>query len=33
VRDFYAGVGTSLTMEEIEAMKRAVTSVRSELIK
>ncbi len=33
VREFYAGVGTSLTMEEIEAMKRAVTTVRSELIK
>ncbi len=33
VRDFYANVGTSLTMEEIEAMKKAVTTVRSELIK
>ncbi|MDZ7635555.1 MAG: hypothetical protein U5L72_14435 [Bacteroidales bacterium] len=33
VRDFYASVGTSLTFEEIEAMKKAVTTVRSELIK
>jgi hypothetical protein len=33
VREFYAGVGTSLTLEQIEAMKKAVTAVRSELIK
>jgi len=33
VRDFYAGIGTSLTLEQIEAMKKAVTAVRSELIK
>jgi len=33
VRDFYSGIGTSLTIEQIEAMKKAVTAVRSELIK
>lgn len=33
VREFYAGVGTSLTFEQIEAMKKAVTAVRSELVK
>lgn len=33
VREFYAGVGTSLTLEQIETMKKAVTAVRSELIK
>lgn len=33
VREFYAGVGTSLTMEQIEAMKIAVTSIRADLIK
>jgi len=33
IRDFYASVGSSLTFEEIEAMKKAVTAVRTELIK
>jgi hypothetical protein len=33
VRDVYATLGTSLTMENIEAMKKAVNAVRSELIK
>ncbi len=33
VREIYAALGTSLTMEDIEAMKTAVTAVRSELIK
>lgn len=33
VRDFYAGIGTSLTLEQIEAMKKVVTAVRTELIK
>ncbi len=33
IRDFYAGAGSSLTFEEIEAMKKAVTAVRTELIK
>lgn len=33
VREFYAGVGTSLTLEQIEAMKKAVNSIRAELIK
>ena len=33
IRDFYAGIGSSLTLEEIEAMKKAVTAVRTELIK
>lgn len=33
IRDFYANIGSSLTLEEIEAMKKAVTAVRTELIK
>jgi len=33
VRDVYATLGTSLTMENIEAMKKAINAVRSELIK
>ncbi len=33
VREFYAGIGTSLTFEDIEAMKVAVNAIRSELIK
>ena len=33
IRDVYATLGTSLTMEDIERLKKAVNSVRSELVK
>lgn len=33
IRDVYAKLGTSLTLENIEVMKKAVNSVRSELVK
>ncbi|MGE5348209.1 MAG: hypothetical protein ACM3NP_02915 [Actinomycetota bacterium] len=33
IRDVYATIGTSLKMEDIENLKKAVNSVRSELIK
>jgi hypothetical protein len=33
VREIYNGLGTSLTMEDIEALKRAVNTVRAELVK
>jgi len=33
VTDVYATLGTSLTMADIENLKKAVTSVRSELVK
>jgi len=33
VKDVYDTLNTSLTMDEIESLKKAVNSVRSELIK
>lgn len=33
IRDVYAGLSTSLTMEDIETMKKAVNTVRADLIK
>lgn len=32
VRDIYATLGTSLTMEQIEALKKAINKVRAELV-
>ena len=33
IKDMYATLGTSLTMQNIEDLKKAVNSVRTELIK